>query len=105
MMLEAVKLALAVTANEYDAEIQDLIDSALLDLKTNGVMVDNLTEDKLLMQAVKTYVRANFQSPADYDRLAKSYDQQKGHLMLAKGYGYQPERTEAGAGGESDGAG
>lgn len=87
-MLEAVKLALAVTVNDFDAEINDLIDAALLDLKTNGIQVDALqeAEDKLLLQAVKTYVRAHFQSPNDYDRLAKAYNEQKGHMMLAKGY-------------------
>ena len=91
VMLAAVKLALAVTITDYDSEITDLIDAAMLDLKSNGIDTDGLAAeptniDKLLLQAVKTYVRAHFQSPADYDRLAKAYDAQKGHMMLASGY-------------------
>ena len=85
-MLTAVKLALAVTVTDYDNEIQDLIGAALLDLETNGVDTTGAASDKLLLQAVKTYVRAHFQSPGDYDRLAGAYDEQKGHLMLAARY-------------------
>ena len=36
-MLDSVKLALAITVDSYDAELQDLINAALYDLKTNGV--------------------------------------------------------------------
>lgn len=84
-MLESVKLALGITVNAYDAEIQDLIDAALLDLGIAGV--EGYDEnDKLVLQAVKTYCRAHFRSPADYDRLKASYDEQKGQLMIATGY-------------------
>lgn len=84
-MLESVKLALGITVDAYDAEIQDLIDAALLDLGIAGVEGYN-QNDKLVLQAVKTYCRAHFQSPADYDRLKASYDEQKGQLMIANGY-------------------
>jgi len=84
-MLESVKLSLGITVNAYDAEIQDLIDAALLDLGIAGVEGYN-QNDKLVLQAVKTYCRAHFQSPADYDRLKASYDEQKGQLMIATGY-------------------
>lgn len=83
--VEAVKLALAVTVSDFDDEISDLIDAALLDLGIAGVEGYN-EGDKLVLQAVKTYVRAHFQSPADYDRLKASYDEQKGQLMIATGY-------------------
>lgn len=84
-MLESVKLALGITVDAYDAEIQDLIDAALLDLGIAGVEGYN-QNDKLVLQAVKTYCRAHFRSPADYDRLKASYDEQKGQLMIATGY-------------------
>lgn len=84
-MLESVKLALGITVDAYDAEIKDLIDAALLDLGIAGVEGYN-ENDKLVLQAVKTYCRAHFQSPADYDRLKASYDEQKGQLMIATGY-------------------
>ena len=85
-VLEAVKLALDVTAEEYDSEITDLIAAAKLDMKASGVDVDTLGSDKLVLQAIKTYCRMNFQSPADYDRLAHSYEQQLTKLMHATGY-------------------
>lgn len=83
--LVAVKLALGITVDAYDAELTDLIEAALLDLGIAGV--GGYAEgDKLVLQAVKTYCRAHFQSPADYDRLKASYDEQKGQLMIATGY-------------------
>ena len=84
--LTAVKLALDVTVTDYDAEIGDMIDAALLDLQSSGVDVSTMGNDKLVMQAVKTYCRMNFQSPADYDRLERSYSQQVVKLMHATGY-------------------
>ena len=95
--LTAVKLALNVTVSDYDNEISDLIDAALLDLKTAGIDTTNKSGDKLVLQAVKTYCRMNFQSPADYDRLAASYDLQVTKLMHTDGY--------TNYGGESDGTG
>lgn len=83
--LAAVKLSMGITVQNYDAELSDLIDAALLDLGIAGVEGYN-QNDKLVLQAVKTYCRAHFRSPADYDRLKASYDEQKGQLMIATGY-------------------
>ena len=92
--LAAVKLALDVTVDDYDSEISDLIEAALLDMKSVGVDTDTMGEDKLVLQAVKTYCRMHFQSPADYDRLAASYDQQVTRLMHASGYTDYGEVTD-----------
>lgn len=85
-MLEAVKLALAITVDDFDKEIKDLIQAALYDLETNGVRALSMQSDPLIVQAVKTYCRAHFHSPADYDNLLAAYEAQKGHLMNAKNY-------------------
>lgn len=85
-LLEAVKLTLAITVDDYDAEIQDLIYAALYDLQTNGVNALDKQDDPLIIQAVKTYCRAHFHSPADYDKLLAAYEEQKGHLMNCTGY-------------------
>jgi len=85
-MLDAVKLALAITVDDFDSEIADLIQAALYDLSTNGVLALGQQEDPLILQAVKTYVRAHFHSPADYDKLIAAYEEQKSHLMNATGY-------------------
>ena len=86
-MLDAVKLALRITTDAYDAEIQALIDAAIKDIGITGVDAESLTEDALVVQAVKTYVRLNFGSPSDYDRLKRSYDEQKKQMQTATGYG------------------
>lgn len=83
--LDSVKLSLGITVSAYDAEITDLIDAAMADLKL-AIGTDPDDTDKLVLQAVKTYVRMSFRSPADYDRLLRSYESQKGQLQIATGY-------------------
>ena len=84
-LLESVKLALSVTVNAYDAEITDLIEAAIKDLENVlGKEVD--PDDPLIKQAIKTYVRMSFRSPADYDRLRASYEAQRGTLRISSGY-------------------
>ncbi len=87
-MLEAVKAALGITSDApiIVNEILELIQAALYDLQTNGVDALNMQADPLVIQAVKTYCRAHFHSPADYDRLLAAYEEQKGHLMNCTGY-------------------
>lgn len=86
-MLTAVKLALRISTNAYDDEIQALIDAAYADLGIAGIDTTILESDPLVVQAVKTYVRMSFGSPADYDRLKRSYDEQKAQMQTASGYG------------------
>ena len=86
-MLTAVKLALRISTNAYDNEIQDLIDAAYQDLGIAGIDTTILDGDPLVVQAVKTYVRMSFGSPSDYDRLKRSYDEQKAQMQTATGYG------------------
>ena len=85
-MLTAVKLALRISTNAYDDEIQDLIDAAYADLGIVGIDTETMEDDPLVVQAVKTYVRMSFGSPSDYDRLKRSYDEQKAQLTNATGY-------------------
>ena len=83
--IDNCKMALRVTTSAYDTEIQTYIESALLDLGIAGVQVPS-GADALVEKAVMTYVRMSFGSPADYDRLKASYDEQKAQLMNATGY-------------------
>ena len=78
-MLEKVKLALRIKSNSLDLEIQDLIESAKADLNISGVK--NLDEeDPLIIQAVKTYCKANFGlDNKDSEKYQKSYDMLKQH--------------------------
>ena len=84
--ISAVKTSLRITVSTaFDTEIGNLIDAGLLDLGIAGVSNTGIT-DPLVLRAVTTYVRVNFGSPDDYDRLKASYDEQKAQLGTATGY-------------------
>ena len=86
-MLTAVKLALRITTNAFDSELNALIQAAMKDLGIAGIDAETLADDALVEQAIKTYVRMSFGSPSDYDRLKRSYDEQKAQMQTATGYG------------------
>lgn len=89
-LISAAKLALRITTNAFDAEIETLLDAAYLDMGIAGVEIP-AGDDALVKTAAITYVRTHFGSPADYDRLKKSYDEQKAQLQTATGYGFPAE--------------
>lgn len=84
-ILASVKMALPITTNAYDDELNELIDSAFLDLQTAGVEIPT-TMDSLVLTAIKTYCRMHFGAPANYDHLKASYDEQKAQLGMRTGY-------------------
>lgn len=84
-ILNAVKMALRVTTDAFDPELQDLIDAAVLDLKIAGVTNDDTT-NALVRRAIVTYCRLHFGEPEDFDRLKKSYDEQKAQMSMATGF-------------------
>ena len=69
----------------FDDELTDLIDAALLDMGIAGVTVPDQF-DPLVTKAIITYCKMSFGLPEDYDRLKKSYDEQKAQLSNATGY-------------------
>lgn len=84
-MLCAVKMALRITTDAFDPELNDLIAAALIDLRQAGV-VNQDTENPMIRRAVITFCRLNFGSPDDFDRLKKAYDEQKAQLGMATGF-------------------
>lgn len=104
-MLSETKLALRVKTSIYDGEIARLIlaavgDLGIVDVEAAGVslsiaatttgetVTDNSTiTDQLLIRAIITYVRLHFGTPDDYDKLERSYNEQKAQLITASGYG------------------
>ena len=84
-MLSKVKLALRITTSAFDSELTDLIAAAQLDLGVAEVIVPP-TIDELVTRAIITYCKMSFGLPEDYDRLKKSYDEQKAQLVTATGY-------------------
>ena len=110
-MLSETKLALRIKTNVYDGEIARLIEAAVGDLgivdvdaagvsfiisatTTGETVTDNSTiTDQLLIRAIITYVRLHFGTPDDYDKLERSYNEQKAQLITASGYGLPAEVT------------
>lgn len=87
-MLELIKKALRVTTDAFDDELTQLMDSAIIDLGFGGMdsSIDLDSADPVVTQAVITYCKMNFGLPDDYDRLKKSYDEQKAQLGTATNY-------------------
>lgn len=87
-MLDLVKTALRIKTTAFDSELQQLINAALIDLGFGGVSSDVLAEnhDAIINQAIITYCKMNFGLPEDYDRLKRSYDEQKAQLGTATGF-------------------
>lgn len=85
-MLESIKLALRIKSSAFDIEIIDLIEAAKLDLSISGIKNIN-KEDPLIVQAVKTYCKANFSMDnKDSEKYQRSYDMLKQHLALCGDY-------------------
>lgn len=91
-MLEKVKLALRITTDAFDTELNGLIAAAMIDLDIAGVTLPE-TLDDICNLAVITYCKCNFGQPDDYDRLKKSYDEQKAQLSMATGYTTWTDQT------------
>ena len=84
-LIRKVKVALRITTDAFDDEIESLIDSAVLDLGIAGVTI---TENELINRAIITYCKLHFGDldTAEYDRLKTSYDEQKAQMSMADGY-------------------
>ena len=79
-MLERVKMALRITTDAYDDELNALIESARLDLSIAGV---DAKDDAICGTAICTYCKMLFGEPDNYDKLKGSYDEQKAQLSTA----------------------
>jgi len=91
-MLEAVKLALRITTNAFDTELEGLISAAKIDLQIAGVELP-AELDAIIQRAIITYCKMHFGEPDEYDRLKASYDEQKAQLSMATGYTKWTEAT------------
>lgn len=91
-LLSKVKLALRVTTDAFDVELNQLIDACIADLRIAGISTETIgTEylsEPMVVMAVTTYCKINFGKidGAEYDRLKASYDEQKKQLSMATGY-------------------
>lgn len=84
-LVAKAKLARRIKTTEFDPQIADLLEAAMLDLGVAGVEVPE-TLDPLVTQAAITYFLMKFGEPDEYDRLKRSYDEQKAQLASCTGY-------------------
>ena len=82
-MLSKVKLALRITTNAYDDELNGLIEAAKLDLGIAGVIIPSEL-DAIVSLAIITYCKCHFGEPDEYDRLKASYDVDPGVDFVSK---------------------
>jgi hypothetical protein len=91
-LIEKAKMAKRITTDRFDDEVDRLLDAAYLDLGVAGVVLPD-SVDALVEQAAITYFVMNFGETANYDRLKRSYDEQKAQLSTCTGYTTWAEAT------------
>lgn len=84
-MIASAKLAARITTDAFDPQIIGLLQAALLDLGVAGVIVP-VESNVLVKQAAITYFLMHFGAPEEYDRLKRSYDEQKAQLATCTGF-------------------
>lgn len=84
MLLERVRNALRIKNHAHDDELVGYIAAAVLDLGVAGVEFEEM--DELVITAIITYCKMRNGLPEDYDKLKKSYDEQKAQMSNASGY-------------------
>lgn len=93
-MLNKVRMALRITTEAFDDELTDLINAGLADLGIAGADGENaVLTDPLTIRAIITYCKMNFGEPDEYDRLKKSYDEQKAQMSMATGWTVWTDQT------------
>lgn len=102
-MLDKVKLALLITENDFDEELEDYIGAAVKDLGIAGVDGETVavdTTDKVIIRAIISYCGYHFElihgSLDRSEAFKKSYDEQKAQLGMATGYTQWSYRDEQG---------
>ena len=93
-ILNQVRMALRITTQAFDDELTDLINAGLSDLGIAGANGENVVlTDPLTIRAIITYCKMNFGEPDEYDRLKRSYDEQKAQMSMATGWTTWTDQT------------
>ena len=92
-MLDKVKLALLISTEDFDDELEDLIGAAFIDLNIGDVDPDVTfieTTDPAIIRAVCSYCGYQFElmhgTLQRSEAFKKSYDEQKAQLSMATNY-------------------
>ena len=84
LVVEA-RLWIRKSSDIFDDEIVQTMNSCLLDLKNAGVQKLD-TDDALIKQALKLYLKAQFGYEEDSEKFAGSYEHLKSSLSLSGDY-------------------
>lgn len=94
-MLDKVKLALLITSEDFDEELTDLINAAVIDMGIAGIDPNTMSDpdtltDGILIRAIVSYCGYHFELIHGLiDRanaFKRSYDEQKAQLGMATNY-------------------
>lgn len=86
LLIDKIRNAVRVDGTDLDEDIEDLISACKADLALSGV-VNIKDEDPLIIQAIKTYTKANFDvDNPDHEKYIASYQSLKTHLSLTEEY-------------------
>lgn len=84
-LINKAKMARRISTFAFDDEINDLLDAAAVDLGIAGVIIP--PEASVIVERAQiTYFLMHFGEPDEYDRLKKSYDEQKAQLATHTGF-------------------
>ena len=89
-----LKLALRISHDKLDDDIQSDIDACLADLAVHGIIHPQIS-DPLIYKAVKLYLHAGYDT--DPDKAAKwltRYESLRTSLRMAEGYGWRDDPSE-----------
>lgn len=83
-LLDKAKIALRVTEDAFEPEINMLIEAAKLDLEESNINVEAMADDELIHTAVVFYVKSHFgYDNSDSEKQLRAYERLKTKLALA----------------------
>ena len=92
--LAKIKLALRISHDKLDNDIQDEIDACLSDLHLCGVIFAP-EADPLMVNAIKLWCRSVFtDDPVKGAEYLRRYNALKASLMMAEGYAWEGDGDE-----------
>lgn len=84
MLLETVKLAMGISTNAFDVELNALINACKTELRLAGVV--SAEDESLFVQAIIFYCKAYFRNDDRSERYQKAFEKVRDAMSLAGEY-------------------
>lgn len=96
-MLEKVKLALQITTDVFDSDIEENIAAARAEMIRSGIAPykANSDTDPLIIKAIKTYCQKEYNDDDLSERFEQSWLYQLDNLRKTKAYNTDPDEVTA----------